>query len=180
MRADIFGFDASVKQLEARLEGWMKAVEPQAEQAMKQIAIRWQGEAQERAPVDTGTLKTRVLANSYEQGGVFVTEVGSNLPYAPFVEFGTDYIAGGKVKALGSGPEITDAEAITIWPAKNAGIIKADGTADNRVVKAIDANLAAGGRQEQLPWLRPAFNAIRAWAIRTLERAMQPPRGKAA
>ena len=119
MRADIFGFDASVKQLEARLQGWMKAVEPQAEQAMKQIAQRWQAEAQTRVPVDTATLEDRILQNVYKENGVIVAEVGSNIEYAAYLEFGTDYIAGGRVKALGMGPEITDAQAIKSWPAKD-------------------------------------------------------------
>jgi hypothetical protein len=181
MRADIFGFDASAKQLEKRLQGWRKTIRGNAEKAMKQIALRWHAEAAERVPVDEGTLRERLLQNSYEERGVFIAEVGSNLPYAKFLEYGTDYIAGGKVKALGDDAGITDAQAITVWAAKNADIVNnKTGKANNRAVAAGDARLKRGGAQEQMPWLRPAFNKIRRWAEKLLEKALTPPGSKAA
>ena len=41
--------------------------------------------------------------------------------YPVYVEFGTKYIAGGRVLALGFEPTITDAQAVKFWPAKNTG-----------------------------------------------------------
>jgi HK97 gp10 family phage protein len=181
MRADIFGFSASAKQLEKRLLNWEQSVQAKAKRAMKDIAERWRDEAQQRVPVDKSTLKDRILENSYEENGVFIAEVGSNLEYAKFLEFGTDYIAGGKVKALGDDPGITDAEAITIWAAKNAGLVNNEtGKVKAGLVKAIDKNLKAGGSQEQMPWLRPAFNSIRRWAEKLIVNALNPPGSKAA
>jgi HK97 gp10 family phage protein len=181
MRADIFGFRASAKQLEKRLEGWRASVRSKAAKAMKQVALRWHAEAVERVPVDEGTLRNRILQNSYEENGVFIAEVGSNLEYAKFLEFGTDYIAGGKVKALGDDPGVTDAQAITVWAAKNADLVSnKTGKADKRANAAIDKNLKAGGSQEQMPWLRPAFNSIRRWAEKLIVNALNPPGSKAA
>lgn len=180
MKADIFGLDTGAKQMERRLKGWSKSVEKRAEMAMTRIGLRWHAGMVERVPVDEGTLKERLLVNTYLEKGVWITEAGSNLKYAVFVEFGTDYIAAGNVKALGMGPEITDAQAITVWQAKNAGIIKTGGVADANVLAAIEANLKAGGRQEQMPWLRPAFNAIRKWVEKEMAKALEIPKGDAA
>jgi hypothetical protein len=181
MRADIFGFSASAKQLEKRLQNWEQSVRAKAKDAMNKITIRWRDEAEERAPVDERRLGPGILGNSYEENGVFISEVGSNLDYAKYVEFGTDYIAGGKVKALGDDPGVTDAQAITVWAAKNTDLVDNEtGKADRRGNAAIEKSLSKGGSQEQMPWLRPAFNSIRRWAEKLIVNALNPPGSKAA
>lgn len=71
-----------------------------------------------------------------------------------FIEFGTEHIAGGRVKALGTGPVIMDSEAITTWPALQA----------------------RGGSGQQMPWLRPAWQEIKPQALIRLNTAIAPPK----
>ncbi len=66
------------------------------------------------------------------------------------LEYGTEDIAGGKVKALGDSPEITDDQAVKNWP-------------------AVDGR---GGTGQQMPWLRPAVNAIEDWIEDQIEDAL--------
>lgn len=70
-----------------------------------------------------------------------------------FIEFGTEHIAGGRVKSLGTGPVILDSEAITTWPAL----------------------VARGGSNQQMPFLRPAFQEIKVAAIKKMNDALAPP-----
>lgn len=169
-------FSKDLNKLAKNLEKWSEQAQKKIETAHKRIGKRWQAEAVKRVPVDTGTLKQRILTNTYREGNKFITECGSNVPYAPFVEFGTRHIAGGRVLAAGAGPDVTDAQAITVWPAKNRDIVdEHSGIANQRVVKAIEARLSRSGSQEQMPWLRPAFNSIRDWVIQELTKATEPP-----
>jgi len=122
--------------------------------AHKRIGVRHKGEAVKRVPVDQSTLKQRITTHTDKSaaGTDVTTETGTNVPdYPIFLEFGTRYIAGGRVKALGDGVGITDAQAVKDWPAKT-------------------------GSRQQMPWLRPAFNSIRAWALKQIEEAFRPPK----
>ena len=120
-------------------------------QALKEITTEWQREAKLRCPVETGFLRDRILREHGEENGELYGAVGTNVYYGPYVEFGTPRIAGGRVKALGTDAEITDEQAVKDWPAK-----------------AKDAAV-----REQMPWLRPAFMAIRDWALQRLAEAMR-------
>jgi hypothetical protein len=143
------GLDVLIKDL----KDFGKQAEKELESEMQLIAARWGSEAQRRVPVETGLLRNTIFHESGKEGGEHYAAVGSNQDYAPHIEFGTDWIAGGAVKALGLSPEITDAQAVTSWPAK-------------------DAN-ATGGSMEQMPFLRPAFMAIRDWALKRLENVLR-------
>ncbi len=119
--------------------------------AMRDIATMWQMQAKLRAPVDTGILRNQVLnEHGIDTRGEFFAAVGSNQKYAKFVEFGTKYIAGGQVQALGTRPDITDTEAIKSWPAKDKG----------------------GGQREQMPWLRPAWMHIKDKAMKKIDESI--------
>ena len=82
--------------------------------------------------------------------------IGTNIRYAPYIEYGTGRIAGGKVKALGSSQlAATDATAIRSWKSKTK---RGQG----------------GSALPMMPFLSPAANmyapAARAWlslALRT-------------
>lgn len=143
------GLDAFVK----ALEKFRDDAESELEAELVQIGNRWESEAKRRVPVETGLLRNSIFHEVGKEGGEQYVTVGSNQDYAPHIEFGTDWIAGGAVKALGLSPEITDAQAVTSWPAK-------------------DAN-ATGGSMEQMPFLRPAFMAIRDWALKRLENVLR-------
>ena len=82
--------------------------------------------------------------------------IGTNVEYGVFVEYGTDRIAGGDVKALGMGDNIQDSEAIHSWPALTA----------------------RSGDEQQMPWLRPAAFMYRAKARGIMIAAMNKARMK--
>lgn len=177
----------SLKQFENALHRWTAEGRAKLVKTHQVVAQRWRSEAVRRVPVDTSRLKQAILSNAYEDGKEIITEVGTNVtsdtgaPYPVYVEFGTRYIARGRVLALGFGPEVTDAEAIKYWPAKNAGIVdNATGKANTRVVRAIEKRLARHGADEQMPWLRPAFWRIRDWAVQRIDAAIEPPEQGAA
>lgn len=165
--------------LEQHLLDWSKSLKPNLEKSFKIVGQRWRSEAVKRLPVDTGRLKQSMISNVYSDAGGLVTlEVGTNVAEYPiYVEFGTRFIAGGRVLALGPDVGITDAQAMTVWPAKNKDFVDEEtGKGNTRLFNAVQARLARGGSQEQMPWLRPAFNAIRQWAIDTIVLGCQPPK----
>ncbi len=168
-------------QFERRVENWTKSLKAKLEKAHKIIGVRWHAEAVKRVPVDTGTLKTRILRNVYQDGQyIFVTEVGSNVPeYPTYLEFGTRFIAKGAVLRLGLSTDITDQQAIHTWQAKQDDEIKKTsfsidihGKLWNNPSKFVHAIVA--GPQEQMPWLRPAFNTIKTWVIDQLNGVIVP------
>lgn len=169
-------FSRDLDRLAKTLDKWSERVAPQMMLAHERIGKRWHAESVKRVPVDTSTLKQRIVSNTYRQADRIITETGSNVPYAEYTEFGTKHIAGGRVEAVGTSPNVTDQDAITIWPAKNRGIVdEGTGQANQAVTNAMAARLGRGGAQEQMPWLRPAFNSIREWAVKQLEAATEPP-----
>lgn len=150
--------------LENRVGNWSKSLKARLKAVHREVGVRWKGEAQRRVPVDTGFLKTKLMHNVYdEQQYVYVTEVGTNIPeYPVYLEFGTRFIAGGAVLALGDSTGLTDQDAIHMWPAKAEGL----------------AGMGTGvSSTEQMPYIRPAFNSIREWVIDSLNQtAVVPPR----
>ena len=157
-------FAQELKKLADMLRAWDKSCLDGIIKALKIIGQRWKAEAVKRVPVDTGNLKNRILTDTYkEAGGDWTTAVGTNVPYGKWLEFGTEYIAGGRVMALGNGIEINDSQAIKDWPAKSGQAL------------APGLKRGGGGSSEQMPWLRPAFNAIKVWAVELLKEAMLPP-----
>ena len=144
------------------MEHWVEKIDQELEDGFRVYAERWKGEAQRRVPESPALgkhnktkahLHQRILTNVYVVGGEVVMEVGSNLEHAVYVEFGTERIAKGRVKALGYDPHVTDAQAVTSWPAKELD----------------------GATRDQMPWLRPAFWAVRDEFVAMLESAVDPP-----
>lgn len=118
------------------------------EKRMELVVEMWKSEVIRRIPRDEGWLANRINSRVYRIGDVVLGEVGTEVAYAVFLEFGTRFIAAGAVWDLGQDPGITDAQSIKHWPAKDAD--------------------ALGGNREQMPFLRPAFNAIRDQVIAIL------------
>ena len=146
----IFGLD----ELTRILSLWTPSVKQNLERAFRDITTEWAREAKLRVPVETGQLRNSILTEvGWDEQGIFGA-VGTNVRHGVFTEFGTDRIAGGRVKALGTGAEITDAQAIKDWPAK-----------------AKD-----GAQREQMPWLRTAFHVVLPKAQRRIARAIEPPK----
>jgi len=138
------------------------------------IGQRHRAEAVKRVPVDTSNLVQKIFTNTDVVGKKIVTETGTNVDAGIFVEFGTKHIAGGRVKALGDKIEITDTQAIKDWPAKQADL----SPPTEKVQAALTKRAKRGGPQEQMPWLRPSWMAIRKWAVKLINDALRPPKQK--
>jgi len=118
--------------------------------ALVKIGTAVSTEAKKRVPVGakfTGSRRPGALKNSirYEivRGAKIGAQVriGTNIRYAPYIEYGTNRIAGGKVKALGRTQlAATDATAIRTWKSKTK---RGQG----------------GAARPIMPFLRPAANA---------------------
>lgn len=56
---------------------------------LQRLGLRIQNEARRLCPVDTGRLRASIIAvDGRDAAGIFV-KVGTNVSYAPFVEYGT-------------------------------------------------------------------------------------------
>jgi len=118
--------------------------------ALVKIGSAVSTEAKKRVPVGakfTGSRRPGALKNSirYEivRGARIGAQVriGTNIRYAPYIEYGTDRIADGKVKALGRTQlAATDGTAIRSWKSKTK---RGQG----------------GAARPMMPFLRPAANA---------------------
>lgn len=179
MQLTVAQLDRDMRKFTDALQFWGAETQKRFLVANKQAGQYWVAEAKKRVPVDEGRLRSSLRTNTYTDGdGVIVTEVGTNVEYAKHLEFGTDYIAEGRVKDLGLSPEITDAQAIHTWPAKEAEAT--DATSAMMVGGRLRTALGrfAAGPQEQMPFLRPAFMKIRQWVIDQFNAALEPPAPK--
>lgn len=61
--------------------------QPIAEREVRRAALEIQSTAKQLAPVDTGRLRNSI-ATEYADGGL-TARIGTNVEYAPYVEFGT-------------------------------------------------------------------------------------------
>lgn len=114
---------------------------------MVETKNRWVYEAKKRAPIDTGDLVDSIEGAVEVMGDTFLAMIGTNTEYARFTEFGTRRMAGGRVLALGTDPNITDADAIFDWPAKRE----------------------RPNNTDQMPWMRPSWWAIEPWFMEQLQ-----------
>lgn len=57
--------------------------------AMRSVTLEVQRRAKQNAPVDTGRLRASIIPDVVTRGNVVRGIVGSNVVYAPFMEFGT-------------------------------------------------------------------------------------------
>jgi HK97 gp10 family phage protein len=77
----------------ASLRVAVAALEIATEASLWVLALRIQNIARTLAPVDTGRLRSSITASKgADSGGVYV-EIGTNVEYAIYQEFGTRYMA---------------------------------------------------------------------------------------
>lgn len=158
-------FSQQLNSLAAAFRFWKREGIKKLEKAHRVIGQRVKGEAQRRVPVETSRLKQGILTVTSRDPQGFVTEVGTNVksdkgfPYPVVLEFGSKFIAKGRVKALGEGASISDSDAIKDWPAKEAGGSEQGGKSS----------------REQMPFLRPAWNFVLPEAIELINKALEPP-----
>ena len=77
--------DDVINSLEKSIEKAIKA----AEKELQLTALEIERDAKLNAPVDTGMLRASITST----GSGSEYEIGTNIEYAPFVEFGTKYMA---------------------------------------------------------------------------------------
>jgi len=133
--------------------------------ALVAIGVEVTRHAKLRVPVSSkgsgghrpGHLKQSIRWEIHGAGLDMEVRIGPSVDYAPFLEYGTNRIAGGDVKALGTGDDIQDSQAIFSWPALKK----------------------RGGSNQQMPWLRPAATMVRPRAKALMTAAMRKAgRGK--
>lgn len=172
MNVSFSQLDRDINRFIAALQKVPKEVKRRSLQALKRVAIRNRDECVKRIPVDEGTARQRMVTNVSERGDVIDAAWGpggDGMDYVQYLEFGTEYIAGGLVRQLGTGVDIPDTGAIHTWPAK-------EGEAIEKTSHSIDSNrqlfnregTAVPGPQEQMPFMRPAFYTIKDWVQKQL------------
>lgn len=71
------------------LQREMNRLELGSDRAVLRLAIDVQNRARQLCPVDTGRLRSSIVHQVGKDDRGFYVDVGSNVVYAPFVEFGT-------------------------------------------------------------------------------------------
>lgn len=180
-------FANDLYKLKLSLMLWSKEGKKKLERTYRKYGLLWQAGAKKRVPVDEARLERGILAPPpYWDGGVLTQEVGTNVKYGPFLEFGTVRIAEGKVLDLGDDPYIDDTQAIHTWAAKEKDAAKGTSYGITKTGKTKGRRLNAEGKglsykpQEQMPFLRPAFVAIRDDLIAEIDASYEPPAQEAA
>ena len=76
----------ALNDLDVAMDDFQRRILPRT---MQRIGVTMQDVAQTRVPVVTGHLKTSITHAEGNRGLVYTAQVGSNVEYAPYVEFGT-------------------------------------------------------------------------------------------
>ena len=77
------------KDVKAMLAELQENAKPMAEEIIKNIGTIAQNAARNTVPVDTGKLKQSITLEVVDEGEDVAAYIGSDLPYAVFVEYGT-------------------------------------------------------------------------------------------
>lgn len=77
--------EAFMRDLRAKLE----QLEVKTEDDLVRVGLRVQSRARSYCPVDTGRLRSSIVMRKGRDGRGFFVEIGTNVHYAPHVEFGT-------------------------------------------------------------------------------------------
>lgn len=73
----------------AELQQQLQQLGLRTERAVLRLAIDTQNRARELCPVDTGRLRASITHVPGRDSNGYYVDVGSNVEYAPFIEFGT-------------------------------------------------------------------------------------------
>lgn len=88
-RTSTIDIDLDATLFTAALQEQLKQLGLRTESAVLRLAIDTQNRARELAPVDTGRLRASITHIPGRDGSGYYVDVGSNVEYAPFIEFGT-------------------------------------------------------------------------------------------
>ena len=75
------------------LRAHLAQLEVRTEDDLVRVGMRVQARARSLCPVDTGRLRSSIIMRKGRDGMGFYVEVGTNVHYAAFVEFGTSRMA---------------------------------------------------------------------------------------
>jgi len=151
--------------------------------ALVRGALQVEGDAKRNAPVRTGRLRASITHSALErQGDVLAVRVGTNVVYAPFVEFGTgirgaasplEKSAREAMREMGyvhgSGGGLPPDEAIRTWAKAKLGL---DGPELDRATLSIRRFIAANGVAAQ-PFLFPALELNRPTIVADIAEAFK-------
>lgn len=73
----------------ADLSAHLQKLEVRTEQQLTRTGVQVQNKARSLCPVDTGRLRSSIFMRSGRDGKGFYVEIGTNVSYAAYVEFGT-------------------------------------------------------------------------------------------
>lgn len=128
------------------------------------------GEARAATPVDNGTLRASIVSNYTEEPGFYSAVIGSNVSYAPYMEFGTgtqhDHPNWPRK------PHKVAPEALVAWATRKLRGTGKDGqplTPEALARRAAFAIMARGGLKPRR-MLRNAFNRLGPYVIEGLGR----------
>lgn len=86
-------------ELEAKLEAFDSALDDRLYEAMEELGLRIEASARKKAPVDDGRLRSSISSEAQREGtDTLALYVGTNVEYAPHVEYGR-----GAITASGDG-----------------------------------------------------------------------------
>lgn len=75
------------------LAAHLKKLEIDTEDQLVKVGLQVQSKARSLCPVDTGRLRSSIIMTKGRDGQGFYVEIGTNVSYAAFVEFGTSRAA---------------------------------------------------------------------------------------
>jgi HK97 gp10 family phage protein len=108
-----------LKEIIQRLDDMPATVRNVSRKHLRKAMIDTERPARSLAPIDTGRLRNSITSDVRGIGGDMVGAIGSNVLYAPYMEFGTGRFADGPMK--GKGRHWPPGEALAGW-AKRHGI----------------------------------------------------------
>lgn len=80
----------NVGEWSAAFDGAIARLRDETERKLTKVGLQIQSDARRACPVDTGRLRASIAMEPVvRQGDRFVLKVGTNVEYAPYVEFGT-------------------------------------------------------------------------------------------
>lgn len=83
----------------------------------KRVTFKVEGEAKKRAPVDMGRLRSSISTDVDKAKVPQYATIGSNLTYAPFMEFGTGTLSDGPGGS--NSPHYPPSSALDSWAARH-------------------------------------------------------------
>jgi len=167
------GFEASTDKMFAALDALAAAGPKAAVKGVNYVATKWLREIVRHCPVDTGLLRQsfqmRPASMSEAAAGVIEASVGTNVPYAVFLEYGTRFIAGGAVASWAPG----DAPILD-WAAKRGDangstVVSIDPDGTGRTPKGKPASAKATSGAEFMPPMRGSWYQIEQQMISELQ-----------